>query len=74
MIDEEEIYRHQQEQDYPLEPDLLKKLPNLTANQLEKIKLYDEKNTKFKYPKYLYLGRFRMNWMKSWTEKGRVLV
>jgi hypothetical protein len=32
MIDEDEIYRYQQEQDYPLETEVLKKLEGLTTN------------------------------------------
>ncbi|CAD8091618.1 unnamed protein product [Paramecium sonneborni] len=41
--DEQEVYRYHQEQEYPLEPELLLQLPGLTEQIIDKINKYSEK-------------------------------
>ncbi|CAD8163608.1 unnamed protein product [Paramecium pentaurelia] len=41
--DEQEVYRYHQEQEYPLEPELLLQLPGLSEQLIDKINKYSEK-------------------------------
>lgn len=48
MLDEEIIYATKDEDDFRLDPEILRKLPNLTDKDLEKIENFEAKLRKFK--------------------------
>jgi hypothetical protein len=48
MVDEGEIYAYEDEEDFKLDPELLRQLPNLTSKDLEKIDNFEKKLSKYK--------------------------
>lgn len=48
MSDEQEVYEYQDESQIALIPDLLRRLPNLSEKQVEKIDRYEERLNKYR--------------------------